>query len=382
MSSPPAPRRADVLFLLLGDVTGSSRALRQLRVLREMDVGVHVVGVGPVRDAAALPPGVEVTALPMPRGRGPALFWAAHRAVRAHALRHPARVVHASDLHVLPAAAATARVHGSRLAYDAREWYAGLDAAAGRAYVGRAWGAVEARYAPLCDVVFTINDAIADRLAADRRIARPVVVHNATDAPRGERTGALRRRLGIPDGQPLVLYQGLLRQGRGLVQTVEALADVPGAALVLIGEGAQEAELRALGDARLPGRFHIVPFTPPDALRALTPDADLGAIAAEPLTESLRMGLPNKLFEYAAADVPILAGAGIEPLAAAVLGHGAGVAADPNDRAALAAAVRAGLDPIRRPAFLDGVARLRAAFRWEHEAARFRDAYARLLAAG
>lgn len=343
-----------------------------------MGLRVSAVGMGAVRDAEALPDGVAYTALPAPRRRGPAMFWDAHRAMRAEARTRPARIVHASDLHILPAAADAAQRHGARLAYDAREWYAGLDAAARRAYVGWAWAAVERRYAPMCDVVFTINDAIADRLHAERRIARPVVVHNATDAPRGRRTGALRARLGVSDQAPLVLYQGLLRDGRGLVQTVEAMADVPGAHLVLVGEGAQEAELNALGSARLPGRFHMLPFTPPDALRALTPDADLGAIAAEPLTESLRMGLPNKLFEYAAADVPILAGAGIVPLRDAVLTHGAGVAADPNDRAALSAAIRAGLDPANRPGFENGLASLRAAFRWEHEAARFRDAYARL----
>lgn len=380
----PAPAghrtgRADVLFLHLGDVTGSSRALRQLRVLAAMGLAVEAVGFGAPRDAAALPAGVAYTALPAPAGRGPLLFLAAHRAARAAAFDRPARVVHASDLHVLPAAAAAAQRHGAALTYDAREWYAGLDAAAGRPFVGTAWAAVEARFAPRCAVVFTIHDALADRLAAERGIARPVVVHNATDAPRGVRTGALRAMLGIDAAQPLVLYQGLLRAGRGLPHLVDALADIPEAALVLIGEGAQEAELRALAAERLPGRWHVVPFTPPDALRALTPDADLGAIAAEATTESLRMGLPNKLFEYAAADVPVLAGAGIVPLRAAVEAHGAGVVADPEDRPALVAAIRRGLDPAARPAFLAGLGRLREAFRWEHEAARFRDAYARLL---
>lgn len=370
---------ADVLFLHLGDVTGSSRALRQLRVLGAMGLRVEAVGVGPVRDAAALPAGVAYTALTAPGGRGPAFFLAAHRAVRAAAVARPARVVHASDLHVLPAAAAAARYHGARLAYDAREWYAGLDAAAGRPLVGHVWTAVEARYAPRCAVVFTVNDAIADRLAAERRIARPVVMHNVTDAPRGVRTGALRRRLGIDAAQPLVLYQGLFRTGRGLPHLVDALVDVPDAALVLIGEGPMEGDLRALAARLLPGRSHIVPFTPPGALAALTPDADLGAIAAEPLTESLRMGLPNKLFEYAAADVPVLAGAGIVPLRDAVERSGAGVVASPTDRPGLVAAVRHGLDPAARPGFLAGLARLRAAFQWEREAERFREAYARLL---
>ncbi len=373
--------RPDVLFLHLGDITGSSRALRQLATMDTMGLGVAAVGFGAPRDADALPPGVAYEALPFPAGRGPRMFWAAHHAVRAAALARPARLVWASDLHVLPAAAAAARRHGARLAYDAREWYEGVDSAAGRPLVGRVWAAIEARFAPRCDTVFTVNDAIAERLAAERRIPRPTVLHNVADAPRVERTGALRRRLGVPDDQPLVLYQGLFRPGRGLPHLVRAMADVPGAALVLIGEGSQEDEIRALAADLLPGRSHVLPFTPPRALAALTPDADLGALALEPLTESLRLALPNKLFEYAAADVPILAGAGIVPLRAVVEATGVGVVADPEDAAALAAAIRRGLDPAERPAFRQGLMRLRAAFSPDAEAARLRDALTRLLGA-
>ena len=370
---------SDVLFLHLGDVTGSSRALRQIATMHAMGLRVATVGFGTPRDAGALPSGVEATALPFPSGGGPRMFAAAHRGARAAALARPARLVWASDLHVLPAAAAAARRHGARLAYDAREWYAGVDSAAGRPLVGRVWAAVEARFAPRCDAVFTVNDAIADRIAAARHIARPVVLHNVADTPPMPRTGALRRRLGLPDDQPLVLYQGLFRPGRGLPHLVRAMADVPDAALVLIGEGAQEDEIRALASRLLPGRTHVLPFTPPRALAALTPDADMGALALEPLTESLRLALPNKLFEYAAAGVPVLAGAGIVPLRAAVEAHGAGVVADPEDTPALAAAIRRGLDPAARSTFAEGLTRLRAAFDPADEARRLQDALARLI---
>ena len=373
------PAAPTVAFALLGDVTGSSRALRQIRLLADTGAAVRVVHFGPPGPTPALPAGVEVRALPLPSARGPRLFWQAHRAV-ARALRGlDADVVHASDLHVLPAAARAARQHGAALVYDAREWYAGLDASHRRPWVGRAWGAVEARYAPQCHLVLTVNDAIADRLAAERGIPRPTVVRNvaawATAAP----TGQLRDRLGIPPDRPLALYQGLFREGRGLRQLVDALRDVPEADLVLIGDGAEADALRALAD-RLDGRGHVLPFTPPDALVALTPDADVGVIVAEPLTESLRMGLPNKLFEYAAAGLPILAGSGIEPLRDVVERTGAGEAVDPNDRPALVAALRRMLtDAPARARYREGLARLRAEFTPEREAATFLRAYAPLL---
>ena len=359
----------------LGDPTGSSRALRQIRQLEGTGASVRVVGVGEARRPAAL---ADLRMVPMPPGRGPAFFWAAHRAVAGALREESGRVVHASDLHILPAAAAAAARLGAPLVYDAREWYAGLDASAGRPWVGWIWAAVEARWAPRADLVLTVNDAIADRLAAARGIARPTVVRNVAEGGTRERTGALRRRLGLDD-RPLALYQGLLRPGRGLVPLVEAFADpaLGGTALVVIGEGAQEAELRARAT---PSRVHFVPFTPPDALRTFTPDADLGVMVARPLTESLRLALPNKLFEYAAADLPVLAGAGIEPLRDAVLASGAGEAVDPDDRPALVAALRRMLtDADARAGYRAGLARLRETFSPEREAATFLAAYAPLL---
>ena len=372
-------RPSSVVFAFLGDVTGSSRALRQIRALAQTGARVQVVGVGPLRQPGALPDAVRVVSLPGPSAGGPRLFWEAHRAVSRALSATTADVYHASDLHVLPAVAGAARRSGAGLVYDAREWYAGLDAAHRRPWVGWAWGAVEARFAPRCDVVLTVNDAIADRLAAERGVARPTVVHNVPGRAERRPTGALRALTGVPEGRPLALYQGLLRPGRGLGSLVEAMGRLPDADLVLIGEGSEEARLRALA-ARQPGAVHFVPFTPPDDLARLTPDADVGVIVARPLTESLRMGLPNKLFEYAAADVPVLAGSGIEPLRDVVERTGAGVTVDPDDRPALAAALRRMLsDEAARSGYRAGLARLRAEFTPERETAAFLDAYAPLL---
>jgi len=284
----------------------------------------------------------------------------------------------ASDLYTLPALAAAARRHGAALVYDARELYAALDSAHGRPVVSAVWQAVEDRYAPRADAVLTVGDAIADRLAERVGIDRPLVLYNAPQAaPGAPDPAALRRALSLPDdGRMVVLYQGLFRQGRGLPSLAEATSRVEGVRTVLIGEGALEASLAETGKA-LGDRLVVHPFVPPDRLAALTPGADLGACLIEPLTESLRLSLPNKLFEYLAAGVPVLASP--LPEIRAVVDQGVGVLADPHDPGAVADALRAALDPAARSRWAAAAPAALAPYTWTAGRRTFRALIDRLL---
>ncbi len=367
-----------VVFALLGDVTGSSRALRQLRAMADAGLAVTVTQTASPRDPGALPDGVTAQVLPVPPGGGPKAFWHAHRAVRSAAMRHPAGLYWASDLYTLPALAAAAQRHGGALAYDSRELYAGLDSAHGRPWVGTAWGTLERWVAPRADAVVTVGDAIADRLADRYGIPRPTVLYNAPEVPAApsDRT-ALRRALSLPaDGRMVVLYQGLFRDGRGLPALVEATRAVEGVRLVLIGEGTLADSVAEAGKD-LGDRLVVHPFVPPDRLAALTPGADLGACLIEPLTESLRLSLPNKLFEYLAAGVPVLASP--LPEIRAVVGQGVGVLADPRDAGAVAAALRTALAPRLRARWAAAAPAVLAPYTWNEGRRTFRALLDRLL---
>ena len=317
--------------------------------------------------------------LDVPPGGGPLGFWRAHRTVRAAARATPAGLYLASDLYTLPALAAAAERHGGALVYDARELYDALDSTHDRPYVGRFWAAVEDRYAPRADAVLTVGEAIADRLAARTGIIdRPIVLYNAPALAEGPvDPGALRRELGLPDdGRVVVLYQGLFREGRGLSALVEAARRVEGVRLVLIGEGALAGEIERAGED-LGHRLVVHPFVPPDRLATLTPGADLGACLIEPLTESLRLSLPNKLFEYLAAGVPVLASP--LPEIRPVVEQGVGVLADPADPAAVADALRQSLDADRRARWAAAAPAALAPYTWTAGRRTFRALIDRLL---
>ncbi|GAB5535819.1 MAG: hypothetical protein Rubg2KO_20680 [Rubricoccaceae bacterium] len=342
MASPPR-----VLFAYLGDPSASSRALRQLRALTALELTVHVLGVGPMGNAAAMPAGLTVEMLPRPAGRGPGWFWAAHRAVRRHGLRQPADLYLASDLYVLPALAAAAARHNGSLVFDSRELYAHLDASAGRPLVRTTWRTVEQRFIRRADAVLTVNDSIADALATTYRIPRPEVLPNVPDTPPPSPSDRLQRELAIPDdGRTLVLYQGLFREGRGLLALLDAARDVDSVRCAFIGEGPLDADVKrhalSLGD-----RAIVHPFVHPAELPAFTVGADVGACLIEPLTESLRLSLPNKLFETLNAHVPVLASP-LPEIQRVVEAFEVGTLADPSDSGAIVEALHRVTDPSLR----------------------------------
>ena len=361
-----------VTFALLGDVTGSSRALRQIRALVDLGLEVGVVQVGAPRAPDALPSSVHLDILEV-GGRGPLMFANAHRAVSRASSASRSDLYLASDLYTLPALASRSRRTGAALIYDSRELYTALDSSAGKPWVSAVWRAVESRSIRHADAVLTVGDAIADALEDAYSIPRPTVLYNAPDGlEAGDRT-VLARELSLPDDDRMVvLYQGLFREGRGLPALVEAARRVEDVRLVLIGEGDLEVDASGLGD-----RLVMSPFVPPDRLATLTPGADLGTCLIEPLTESLRLSLPNKLFEYLAAGVPVLASP--LPEIEAVVGQGVGVLADPSDPDAVARALRRALDPDQRVRWRAKTASVLDPYTWTRGRATFQALVASLL---
>lgn len=384
MAPPTRDGRPHVVFALVGDVRLSSRALRQLRALRAMDATVEILTLGPAPDgpllAEGLPlgPGLRVQTLPTPSGSGPRFFWAAHRRFRAAAMRTPAALYLASDLYTLPGLADAARRWGGRVIFDSRELYAHLDSSAGRPWVRAVWTAIERRAIHRADAVFTVNKSIAERLARTYSIPLPLVLHNVPAQQSVPVTDRLRDACGIAPGRRIVLYQGLLREGRGLRQLITAMEALPEADLVMIGDGPM-ADALTLQAAVLGPRAHFLGFIPPDQLLAYTAGADLGVLLIEPLTESLRLALPNKLFEYLMAGLPVLASPGPE-MRRVVETYEVGLIADPDTPHALITALRHALtDETARARWRANMARALNAYAWEPDAVRFRQTILDLL---
>ncbi len=193
------------------------------------------------------------------------------------------------------------------------------------------------------DAVITVNDPIADHLAATwQLVVRPTVLLNCQ--PRWTvpepRPNLIRAATGIPAERQIVVFLGRLGRERGLEEAAEAVLTLPDAALVLIGFGPWEERLRAKdADLRYAGRHFTLPPVHPDAVPAWTASADASIIAVPANSLNQRLSTPNKFWESLTAGTPVVVGRDLEVMREIVERDGVGAIADPADPADLARAL-------------------------------------------
>lgn len=180
--------------------------------------------------------------------------------------------------------------------------------------------------------------------------------------------GAAKRDLGVEG--PLIVAPGNLVPLKGHGLAVEALAQVPGATLLIAGEGPERRALQALIDARgLQGRARLLGSVAPAAMPELLAAADLMLLPSE------REGLANVWVEALACGTPLLiadVGGAREVLDRPEAGR-----LVERDPAAIAAAARAML---ASPADSALVRKSAERFGWERNAAELHEHLARLIA--
>ena len=289
----------------------------------------------------------------------------------AVARRSKPRLVHANDWNTMWAGLFIKWSSGARLVYDSHELWADRN---GR-WEWRPWLlACEALFVRAADEVLTSSPGYADALAARYRIARPAVVRNIPETLSRPPAGAHNGSGGAPPdpnggsehwGQPrdtcvlaarrsrpeipLVVYVGGLMPGRGLEQMIDALALLPDARLRAVGPGALPYRVGLLARARASGvldRVELCHPVAPAEVGGVLAEASAGLCLIQPICRSYELSLPNKLFEYAAAGVPVLA-SDLPVIGEVVHREGFGTLAPAADPRGIAASLERLLEPDR-----------------------------------
>jgi teichuronic acid biosynthesis glycosyltransferase TuaC len=212
--------------------------------------------------------------------------------------------------------------------------------------------------------VVAVSRALADEVVA-MGVARErvAIVMNGVDGelfrPRDQQ--AARAELALPDG-PLAVYVGNLKPEKGVLDLGKAwpavLREVPGATLVVLGDGPLHAELKTMTDP-LAERVRLIARQPLEKVPSYLAAADILVLASH------SEGTPNVVLEAHASGRRVVATSvgGVPDL---ITSDTLGVLVPPRDPDALARAIARAL---REPYDAAEVSRLGARGGWAASAA-------------
>lgn len=288
--------------------------------------------------------------------------------------REPAEIVLSHDLDTLPVAAVAARRLGARLLYDSHEVFAEL--AGHTPLARRRWLAVERALLPKVESMWMSSPGHAEVFARNHGVPVPPVIVNVPSLdpdPRAAGVPDLHAELGLADGLRIVLYIGGVYPHRPLDVLLEAAAELEDCAMVIMGPALPKYvdELRERARGRgIAKRLRIAPPVPIADVVRYAAAGDVGVIPFLNTSLNNFHGLPNKIFEYIAAGIPVVA-SDFPQLRAVIDRYDVGATYDPDRPGALVGAIREVLGDQARLAELRANATAAASeLNWEVESRR------------
>jgi len=223
-------------------------------------------------------------------------------------LFHKSDKIWANDLDTLPASGLAKWLGKTNmLIYDSHEYFTEVPELQSNPFAKNVWLFFERTFVPKVDYAFTVNKSIAD--VYTKLYGIPFHVLRNMPFKREESPLKSRSELGLPENKFLVILQGSgINMHRGAEEAVDAFIQLPNDfALIIAGAGDVIPQLKeAVANANASEKvlfFNRMPF---QELMQYTRACDLGLSLDKDTNLNYRYSLPNKIFDYIQANIPVL----------------------------------------------------------------------------
>ena len=211
-------------------------------------------------------------------------------------------VLLSNDLDTLLPNYLVARFQTKKLIFDSHELFSEVPELIDRPFVQNTWKKLENSLLPRLKNSYTVCQSIAD--CYQNKYGSQFKVIKNLPLKKTVKRGKFSFNT---DNKKIILYQGAVNLGRGLELMIKSMPLLPNCILVVIGAGDVLEDLKKLTKKKnLKSQVKFLGRIEPEYLSKLTPLADVGISIEEDLGLNYRFALPNKIFDYIQAEIPIL----------------------------------------------------------------------------
>jgi len=222
-------------------------------------------------------------------------------------LSRPAELLVSNDLDTLLPNYLVHKIKRIPLVYDSHEYFTATPELVERPKVQRIWKRIEKMIVPRLKNCITVNASIADLFYQEYHVPFEIV----RNIPRRREIAdkPSRTALGLPEDNKIVLMQGSgINVQRGAEEAVEAMQYIDNVLLLIVGGGDVLPFLKKkVHELSLQKKVKFVSRQTPENLAGYTANADIGLTIDKDANINYRFSLPNKLFDYMYAGLPVLA---------------------------------------------------------------------------
>ncbi len=209
-----------------------------------------------------------------------------------------------NDLDTLLPNYLVSKIRSNKLIYDSHEYFTEVPELVNRPRVKSVWLFIEKLIFPKLKNIITVNEALAkiykNKYGVPVAVIKNVPYLKSKIDPEEFKIGQANDRI--------ILYQGALNMGRGLELMIDSMAFLKNCLFVIIGDGDLLKDLQKKVEAQgLRDKIIFLGKVLPEKLPGFTMNADLGISLEEDFGLSYRYALPNKIFDYVQAGIPVLA---------------------------------------------------------------------------
>lgn len=218
-----------------------------------------------------------------------------------------ADIYFAEDFYTLPIVTIFTKLKSAKIFYNSREIYSHIGGLHSRPFLQKIITAIEKIFIKEVDLVLTTGEMDSEFLEKLYSLPKTSVVRNIPLFQKPIEKFDFRKKFNISDDKLILLYQGVIIPGRGIGKIIEVLPEIPQAVLIILGDGDQkENYINLAKEFNVENRVIFAGSFNQEELINYTASGDVGLSLIENISISYYHALPNKLFEYIMAELPVL----------------------------------------------------------------------------